>query len=183
MKFLKKMPFSKILPFFLIISFFITSCGPLAFKKTDVRKVPISESDKRKKNLEEGRGFAFKFGGKKSGDFDFASSNEMWRAAIEVLDFAPLVNADYGGGIIITDWYSEEMSQNESIKISVQFLSNEIRPDGLTVKIYKKICDNNQNCSISKTDTITNQEIKIAILKKAATIKRNGIDANVEKDG
>ncbi len=167
----------------MIISFFITSCGPLAFKKTDVRKVPISESDKRKKNLEEGRGFAFKFGGKKSGDFDFASSNEMWRAAIEVLDFAPLVNADYGGGIIITDWYSEEMSQNESIKISVQFLSNEIRPDGLTVKIYKKICDNNQNCSISKTDTITNQEIKIAILKKAATIKRNGIDANVEKDG
>ena len=177
------MSFSKILPFFLIISFFITSCGPLAFKKTDLTKDPLSESDKRKKNLEEGRGLSFKFGGKKSGDFDFASSNEMWRAAIEVLDFAPLVNADYGGGIIITDWYSEEMSQNESIKISVQFLSNEIRPDGLTVKIYKKICDNNQNCSISKTNTITNQEIKIAILKKAATIKRNGIDANIEKDG
>ena len=167
----------------MIISFFITSCGPLAFKKTDLKKDPLSESDKRKKNLEEGRGLSFKFGGKKSGDFDFASSNEMWRAAIEVLDFAPLVNADYGGGIIITDWYSEEMSQNESIKISVQFLSNEIRPDGLTVKIYKKICDNNQNCSISKTNTITNQEIKIAILKKAATIKRNGIDANIEKDG
>ena len=167
----------------MIISFFITSCGPLAFKKTDLTKDPLSESDKRKKNLEEGRGLSFKFGGKKSGDFDFASSNEMWRAAIEVLDFAPLVNADYGGGIIITDWYSEEMSQNESIKISVQFLSNEIRPDGLTVKIYKKICDNNQNCSISKTNTITNQEIKIAILKKAATIKRNGIDANIEKDG
>ena len=183
MKFFKKINLSKILPFFLIISFFITSCGPLGFKKTDLRKDPLNEADKRKKNLKEGRGATFKFGGKKSGNFDFASSNEMWRATIEVLDFAPLVNADYGGGIIITDWYSEDTRQNESIKISVQFLSNEIRPDGLTVKIYKKICDKNQNCSITKTDTITNQEIKIAILKKAATIKKNGINANIEKNG
>ena len=183
MKFFRKKPLSKILPFFLIISLFVTSCGPLAFKKTDVRKVPINEADKRKKNIEEGRGATFKLGGTKSGNFDFASSNEMWRATIEVLDFAPLVNADYGGGIIITDWYSENTSQNESIKISVQFLSNEIRADGLTVKIYKKICDDNQNCSISKTNTNTNQEIKIAILRKAATLKKNGDNANAEKNG
>jgi len=183
MKFFKIINLSKILPFFLIISFFITSCGPLAFKKTDLRKDPLNEADKRKKNLEEGRGMSFKIGGKKSGNFDFASSNEMWRATIEVLDFAPLVNADYGGGIIITDWYSEDTKKNESIKISVQFLSNEIRPDGLTVKIYKKICDNNQNCSISKTNTITNQEIKIAILKKAAILKKDVNNANVKKDG
>ena len=183
MKFFKKLNLSKILPFFLIISFFITSCGPLAFKKTDLRKVPLNEADKRKKNLEEGRGIIFKYGRKKSGNFDFASSNEMWRATIEVLDFAPLVNADYGGGIIITDWYSEDTKQNESIKVSVQFLSNEIRPDGLVVKIYKKICDNNQNCSISKTNTITNQEIKIAILKKAAILKKDVNNANVKKDG
>ena len=183
MKITKKNPFSLILTIFLLLFVFITSCGPLAFKKTDVRKTPVNDADKRKRNIEEGRVATFKFGNKKSGDFEFASSNEMWRAAIEVLDFAPLVNADYGGGIIITDWYSEEMSQNESIKISVQFLSNEIRPDGLTVKIYKKICDNNQNCSISKTNTSTNQEIKIAILKKAANLKKNVDNAKVKKDG
>jgi hypothetical protein len=163
---------------FLTLLVFITSCGPLAFKRADVKDSPINDADKRKKNVEEGRGATFKFGGNKSGNFDFASSNEMWRAAIEVLDFAPLVNADYGGGIIITDWYSEEMNQNESIKISVQFLSNDIRPDGIRVKIYKKVCDNKQNCKILKTNTSTNQEIKIAILKKAAAIK-----ANVNKDG
>ena len=173
MKIIKKKLFNPILTIFLLLFIFVGSCGPLAFKKTDVRTNPINEEDKRKKNLEEGRGATFKFGSKKSGDFDFASSNEMWRAALEVLDFAPLVNADYGGGILITDWYSESISQNQSIKISVQFLSNEIRPDGLNVKVYKKICDNKQNCKISKTDQSMNQEIKIAILKKAAIIKKN----------
>ena len=172
MKILNKSHFNKFFTFF-ILFFFITSCGPLAFKKTDARKNPINVKDKVKKNIEEGRGATFKFGGPKSGSFDFASSNEMWRATMEVLDFVPLVNADYGGGIIITDWYSEDTTQNQSVKISVQFLSNEIRPDGLSVKVYKKICNTSQNCKILKTDTVTSQEIKIAILKKAAAIKKN----------
>jgi len=172
MKILNKSHFNKFFTFF-ILFFFITSCGPLAFKKTDARKNPINVKDKVKKNIEEGRGATFKFGGPKSGSFDFASSNEMWRATMEVLDFVPLVNADYGGGIIITDWYSEDTTQNQSVKISVQFLSNEIRPDGLSVKVYKKICVTSQNCKILKTDTGTSQEIKIAILKKAAAIKKN----------
>ena len=183
MKIIQNSIIKQIIPLFLLISILFNSCG--FYKRADVKDFPIKDSEKRKKNIDEGRGVTFGtvLGGKKSGKFDFASSNEMWRAAIEVLDFAPLVNADYGGGIIITDWYSEEMSQNESIKISVQFLSNEIRPDGLTVKIYKKICDDNQNCSISKTNTNTNQEIKIAILRKAATLKKNGDNANAEKNG
>ena len=147
MKILNKSHFNKFFTF-LILFFFITSCGPLAFKKTDARKNPINVKDKVKRNIEEGRGATFKLGGQKSGSFDFASSNEMWRATMEVLDFVPLVNADYGGGIIITDWYSEDTTQNQSVKISVQFLSNEIRPDGLTVKVYKKICDTSQNCKI-----------------------------------
>ena len=108
----------------------------------------------------------------KGGKFDFASSNEMWRAAIDVLDFVPLLNADYGGGIIITDWYSENQEKNESIKISVQFLSNEIRSDALKVKIYNKKCGDDQNCVTSKISSELNSEIKLAILKKAALIKK-----------
>ena len=107
----------------------------------------------------------------------------MWRATIDVLDFAPLINADYGGGIVITDWYSEEGSQNQAIKISVQFLSNEIRADGLSVKVYKKNCINDQNCKISKIESSINQEIKLAILKKAALIKKNINKKRVEETG
>ena len=122
--------------------------------------------------MKEGRKVTF--GGKKNkgGKFDFASSNEMWRAAIDVLDFVPLLNADYGGGIIITDWYSENQEKNESIKISVQFLSNEIRSDALKVKIYNKKCGDDQNCVTSKISSELNSEIKLAILKKAALIKK-----------
>ena len=173
MKINNKNPIKHIIPLFLIISIIISSCGPLAYKRADVKDVPVNEADKRKKNIEEGRGATFKFGKRKSGTFDFASSNEMWRATIDVLDFAPLVNADYGGGIIITDWYSEYADENESIKISVQFLSNEIRIDGLKVLVYKKKCTTNQNCKITKIDSKINQEIKMAIVKKAALIKKS----------
>ena len=62
----------------------------------------------------------------------------MWRATIEILDFIPLTAADYSGGVIITDWYKDDLNSNESIKIMINFLSNEIRADGLNVKVYKK---------------------------------------------
>ena len=158
---------------FLIASLFLlNSCEALKYKKSDVKDYPINDSDKRAKNMKEGRKVTF--GGKKNkgGKFDFASSNEMWRAAIDVLDFVPLLNADYGGGIIITDWYSENQEKNESIKISVQFLSNEIRSDALKVKIYNKKCGDDQNCVTSKISSELNSEIKLAILKKAALIKK-----------
>ena len=89
----------------------------------------ISSRSKRKiqRNLEEGRGFRISdIGSSKGGTFDFASSNELWRASLDIIDFMPLSSANYSGGIIITDWYSENQS-NESIKINIRFLSNEIR--------------------------------------------------------
>ena len=183
MKINNKNPIKHIIPLFLIISIIISSCGPLAYKRADVKDVPINEADKRKKNIEEGRGATFKFGKRKSGTFDFASSNEMWRATIDVLDFAPLVNADYGGGIIITDWYSEYADENESIKISVQFLSNDIRADGLNVKIYKKNCGPSVSCPTQKVEGTLNTEIKLAILKKAALIKTNDRKKSGKKKG
>jgi hypothetical protein len=111
---------------------------------------------------------------KNSGNFQFSSSNEMWRATLDLLDFTPLSNVDYSGGIIITDWFSESSDQNP-IKITVRFLSSEIRADGLKVIIYKKICKKNDknNCKTIKENTTLGQEIKLAILKKAAIIKRS----------
>ena len=157
---------SKILIIFII--FFCSSCG--LYKKTDVNENPINDAEKRAKNIKEGRGITFG-GGKKSGEFDFASSNEMWRATFEVLDFVPLLTADYSGGVIITDWYSDDLNSKESLKIMVKFLSNEIRADGLDIKIYKKYCDDKQNCNTQLINSNLNREINLAILKKAAQIK------------
>ena len=58
----------------------------------------------------------------------------MWRASLETLDFLPFTTVDYSGGVIITDWYSDQDS-NESIKITIRFLSNDIRADSLQVSI------------------------------------------------
>ena len=162
------MPFSKknFLLFCLLI--FLSSCG--LYKYSPVDENPINDADKREKNIKEGKGITVGGSGG-SGTFEFASSNEMWRATIQILDFVPLTNADYGGGIVITDWYSEDEKLSEAIKISVQFLSNEIRVDGLDIKVYKKNCNSNQTCKIKKIDGEINQELKMAILTRAAEIR------------
>ena len=162
----------------------LTQCG--IYRKTDARKIPGNVNDRVQKNLEEGKRIRFGGSGNKgSGNFSFATSNEMWRATIEILDFIPLNNADYGGGIIITDWYNEDGSGKDSIKIMVRFLSNEIRADGLKVTVYNKSCILNtgvQNCStqIDKSSEI-GQELKLAILKKAAIYKTSRVKKEADE--
>ena len=164
--------------FLVSITSALVSCGPFKPKKVDLRKIPGDPKDKRLKNIKEGRGITAmgiikkRRGG--SGAFDFATSNEMWRASLELLDFTPLHNVDYSGGIIITDWFSEREDQ-DPIKITIRFLSNEIRADGIKVIIHKKICKEkqNDNCKIIKIESTLSQEIKLAILKKAARIYEN----------
>ena len=117
-----------------------------------------------------------------SGDFQFASSNPLWRASLEKLNFAPLNNVDYAGGIIVTDWFSNENS-NEEIKITIRFLTNEIRSDAIGVIIHKKNCNNQNNCKITKIENELNSEIKFAILKKAAQIEKEDIKTTKKKSG
>ena len=149
----------------------LNACG--IYKKTDARKIPTNANDRVKKNMEEGKGFRLGNLGKGgSGNFQFASSNPLWRASLEKLDFAPLNNVDYAGGVIVTDWFSNE-SSNEEIKITIRFLTNEIRSDAIAVLIHKKTCDAQNNCKINKIENILNSEIKFAILKKAAQIEND----------
>ena len=167
--------FSKIGLIFLIF-LMISQCG--IYKKTDARKVPTNAKERVKKNIAEGKKIKFgQLGKGRSGTFEFATSNEMWRATVDILDFMPLANVDYGGGVIITDWYNEG-NQNDSIKIMVQFLSNEIRADGLKVIVYDRKCNstNSLNCSTSVDDKNSiGQELKLAILKKAAEMKTQAV--------
>ena len=163
----------------LILCFFLTTnCG--IYKPADARKIDPNVNERVKKNIEEGRGFRV-MGGKKnqSGTFEFASSNAMWRASLDLLDFTPLSNVDYSGGIIITDWFADENSSvDESLKLTVKFLSNEIRADGINVIIHKKICEEKNKCIIKKIDSTLAGEIKLAILREAAILSKQDIEKN-----
>ena len=161
------------------IFLFITSCG--IYRPTDSRKVPVNANERVKKNMEEGRGFRISGLGKRGGDFMFSSANPLWRASMDKLSFAPLSVVDYGGGIIITDWFSDGDS-NEEIKIAVRFLSNEIRSDAIKVMIHKKKCETFNNCKISQIENVTNHEIKLAILKTAAQLEKQDLAKTKEEN-
>ena len=163
----------------IIIYFFIfqalVSCG--IYRPVDAKKYPPQPELRVKNNIEEGRGIKLMGGDDKGGKFDFASANPLWRASLDVLDFMPLLSVDYGGGIIITDWYSEE-NENDSVKITIQFLSNEVRSDALNIKVFKKKCTNLTNCKIIQSQSNINQELRVAILKKAAQYKTSDVKKN-----
>ena len=164
----------------IVILVFISSCG--IYRPSDARTVPANADERVKKNLEEGKGFSI-MGGMDSGGttYQFASSNPMWRATLEILDFLPLANVDYSGGIISTDWYNEGTASNESIKITVRFLSNEIRADGLLVIIHRRICNKQLDCKVLKIKSSLEEEIKIAILKKATIFQKYDTEQKVKE--
>ena len=160
----------------LVFLIFLNSCAG-GMPGADAKKFPPNPDERIKKNLEEGRGFrldnAFK---KKGGDFEFASSNELWRASLDILDFMPLLSANYSGGIIITDWFSK--NNKDSIKITLRFLTNEVRSDAIDIKIFYKKCNLEMNCTISQQEGNLEKELKKEILKKAAIYKKQTKDKN-----
>ena len=115
-------------------------------------------------------------GNRKGGVFEFASYNYLLRATLDTIDFMPLASANYSGGIVITDWYTEDNVSKESIKISVRFLSNEIRADTLDIKVFLRTCDQNLNCSINENQGRLQNELRANILRKAAVYKKIGIE-------
>ena len=160
----------------LLIFIVITGCG--IYKKVDARKVPPNVNDRAQKNIQEGRSFRLLDSDKSKGggDFQFASSNALWRASLDIIDFMPLTSVNYSGGIIITDWYSTDQSSNESIKISIRFLSNEIRADALDIKVFNKKCLTQTNCVISEKSENITIELKQKILKTAAIYEKEKKD-------
>ena len=176
--------FKKILIYLIAFILPLNGCGPNIFKRADVKDTPVNVNERVKKNIEEGRGIRFGKGKGQGGTFDFASSNELWRASIEVLDFVPFTNASYSGGILITEWFDGNSTEqnNRNLKITVRFLTNEIRSDALDISIHEKICVSNSfNCSVSKIESKLENDIKIAILKRAAFLEKNQLKKNVEE--
>jgi hypothetical protein len=169
--------FTKTAAFLTIFLFFLNSCG-LKLPGGDAKRNPPDPKLRVQKNIEEGRGFrlskAIKKGG---GKFEFASSNELWRASLDTLDFIPLPTVNYSGGIIITDWYSTN-NNNQSIKISIRFLTNEIRSDAITVKVFNKKCKEMTNCVTTESTGNLSSELKRKILKTATLYEKQKKDKN-----
>ena len=163
----------------ILILFIFNSCA----NRGDARKSPPQPELRVQKNLEEGRGFRLMGGDKKnrSGDFEFASSNELWKASLDTIDFMPLASANYSGGIIITDWYSSGQSTNESIKISIRFLTNEVRSDALDIKVFYKNCGQNESCQISEKKGSLVAELNKKILSRAAVYAKETKDKSKKK--
>ena len=160
----------KIIGFLAVFSLLLNACKG-GLPGADARKFPADPKKRVQKNIEDGKSLQFNeiFGAQQGGTFDFASSNELWRASLDVIDFMPLSSVNYSGGIIITDWYSENNNQNESIKISIRFMTNEIRSDALNIKVFNRKClDNLLNCKVTETSGVLVAELKKEILKKAA---------------
>jgi len=176
---MNKSKFIKIIVFTILFPFLLISCkgpdGKFKLPGGDARKFPDDPKLRVKKNLEEGRGFKLMdlTEKKQGGVFDFASSNELWRASLDIIDFMPLSSVNYSGGIIISDWYSSNNNPNESIKITIRFLTNEIRSDALDINVFNRKCldMNLLNCKVIQTDGAISAELKKEILRKAAIYK------------
>ena len=156
----------------IVIFLFVSSCG--LYKPTS--NVPVDGRKRAQKNIDEGRGVSIKnikkgLGG--GGQYEFSTSNPMWRASLDVLDFMPLATIDYSGGMIISDWYNDTSDKKNSLKITVRFLSNEITANSLKIIVHQKTCVNLNNCStaVLKNSKI-NEELLVSIIKKAAVIEK-----------
>ena len=177
---------TNLIKFFALIIFtifFLNTCG--FYKRSDIKDNPVNVDERVKRNIEEGKGFRFGKGAKRGGDFDFASSNPLWRGAVDVLDFVPLTNASYSGGIIITEWFSAENNYgrtNRELKLTVRFMSNEIRADAIQVLVFEKSCIQN-DCKTKKIKSKLESELKLAILKKAALFERDDFKKYRETEG
>tara|TARA_B100000674_G_C37587747_1_gene799382 strand:+ start:83 stop:634 length:552 start_codon:yes stop_codon:yes gene_type:complete len=167
---------SQILVLAIISIIFLTSCKN-GVPGADAKKFPPDPRERVKRNLEEGRGFRLDTAFKKGAtNFEFASSNELWRATLDSIDFMPLLSANYSGGIIITDWYSE--NSKDYVKLTLRFLSNEIRSDAISIKVFYKSCKDQLNCKTFEKKGELEKELKKQILKKAAIYKKQTKDKN-----
>ena len=164
----------RILLFFILL-IVISGCGKF---KADVDPVTGKKIRKEPNLMKRGDDFANEQGGifnsnrssKGGTTYDFATSNIIWRAALESLDFVPLQSANYSGGVLITDWYSNDINSNESIKIEIRFLSDKTSPSSLKIISYKKICINS-NCKIAKLSDSFNEKLLTSIMSKVRDLK------------
>lgn len=155
----------------LLVTISLVGCQVLKPKMVDLRKRPVDANERARQNVNEGRGVSLAGLGRSSGtNYEFSTSNPLWRASLETLDFIPMTTVDYSGGVIITDWYSIDNS-NDAFKITVRFLSNEVQSSSIKVIVHNKKCKLDAACKINEIDSKIKFEIQKTILAKAAELE------------
>ena len=176
---MKILIFLKKLLLLFTIGLFLGSCGTVdklksVRKPVDLTKEPLDPDERAKKNIREGRGISLgNIGGGGKTTYEFSTSNPMWRATLETIDFIPLTTVDYSGGLIISDWYNDGKTDDESLKISIRFLSNEIRTNSIKVQVFEKKCLNQNNCTTKLLNSSISEELTRVILSKAAELEKS----------
>ena len=162
---------------FLIIVFILASCSSKIDPVTGEKVLVEPNPNKRAREFVNKEGSIFgnitgqNKDNKGSAVIDFASSNVLWRATLKTIDFIPIANLDYAGGMIIYDWYSENENSDEQIKIQIRFLSSDLRADSLQVLTYKKKCSQNEKCKVYKAEDKFSNQIKDTIIASARNLK------------
>jgi hypothetical protein len=164
--------------FLIILTFNLYSCGSLEkvksiYKPVDLTKEPLDPDEKIKKNIKEGRGISLGSLGDRKTTYEFSTSNPMWRATLETLDFLPLGTVDYSGGLIVSDWYNNSSNGNEALKITVRFLSNEIQSNSLKIQVHRRECNANANCTTKIIKSSISEELSKLILTRATKIQQD----------
>lgn len=154
----------------IFLLFVLTSCSGFGSKEETggIAKKRMEPNIKEATRKSVDSGGITLFGNKKNDEL--GQNNSMWKATLEVLDFIPLANATFSGGVIITDWYTSEENSNKSIKINVKFTSPELAVNSIDVDAFEKKCVAN-NCQITKLSKEFSSKIKVKIIEKARELE------------
>jgi len=153
--------------FLVLLTFSCAKTDPMTGEKIIIEPDPVK---KARDSAARGGGILGDIGGQKSSNqtVNFGNANVLWRASLKSLDFLPLISSDYSGGILIYDWYSQSNNSKEQIKISIQFLSNELRSDSIKIIAHKRICENIDKCS----NLIVDQKFADTVKENIITVAR-----------
>jgi len=154
----------------ILLTFSCAKTDPMTGEKIIIEPDPVKRA--RDAAARSG-GLLGDIGGQKSSNqtVNFANANVLWRATLRSLDFLPLISSDYSGGILIYDWYSQNNNPKEQIKISIQFLSNELRSDSIKITAHKRICESVDKCSNLVIDQKFADNVKENIITAARSLK------------
>jgi hypothetical protein len=98
----------------------------------------------------------------------------LWRAALETVAFAPLLQADSAGGVIVTDWYANPANPGERVKLTVTILDQDLRADALRVAASRQVNDAG-NWVEAPVQAATVQKLEDIILTKARDLRRQAL--------
>ena len=158
--------------FAIILSIFTHACSKQD-NPSKTKRINPNVDERAREAADKGPTILDRFKDNQGTNFQFGTSNVLWRATLSSIDFMPLLAVDYAGGVIVTDWYGKNLDKNldktEEIKLTVKFKSSEISVTSIEIISHKKICENFK-CSIIANNKSIDDALKNKIFALARKI-------------